>query len=584
MKRPNIVLVITDDQGYGDLSCEGNPVVETPAIDRFHDEAIRLTNFHVGPTCAPTRAGLLSGLYSGSVGVWHTIGGRSIVRRRVRMLPQLLRDAGYRTGLFGKWHLGDTYPYRPQDRGFETVVTHGGGGVGQQPDHWGNDYFDDTYEVNGTPTRFEGYCTDVWFAEARKFIATHREEPFFCYISPNAPHSPYNVPARYYEKYRGRIEDHAARFYGMITNIDENFAALRRHLADLGLEENTILIFMADNGTSCYLTGPDGEFPREGHNAGLRGGKGSAYDGGHRVPFYLRWPAGGLGGGRDIDRLTANIDLLPTLAELCGIQIPDTEQHHGTSLAPLLRDDAPDWPDRVIVTESQRVPTPIKWRKSCVMTDRWRLIEGRELYDITTDRMQRHDIAARHPDIVESLRREYESWWQLVYHDADEPIPFPVGEPGAPAETILHCMDWRYPPAQDDVPWHQGQIRRGVPMIGHWEIDICAPGRYRIELRRWPREVDRPLGAGVEGDDIAWNRAETDPDYHDWYTGGRSLPIERAVVTIGSRRFETPVDPDASCAVVEVDLPAGFTTLAAEFHGAGGLLAGAYYAAVARAD
>lgn len=579
MTKPNIIIVITDDQGYGDLGCEGNPLLKTPNIDRFHEQSVHLTDFHVGPTCAPTRAGLLTGLHSGSVGVWHTIGGRSIVRENAVMLPQALKDGGYRTGLFGKWHLGDTYPYRPQDRGFETVVTHGGGGVGQSPDHWGNDYFDDTYEVNGKPQKFEGYCTDVWFDQALEFIEENKEEPFFCYLAPNAPHSPYNVPAKYYEDYQGSIEDFVARFYGMISNIDDNFSRLEQRLRELNLEDNTILLFMTDNGSSCSLTDKEG-FPREGFNAGLRGGKGSPYDGGHRVPVYIRWPKGEIHGGKDIDQISGHVDLMPTLLELCNVTNTNKIEFHGQSLAPLLKDSEAEWPERVFITESQRVLTPIKWRKSCVMTERWRLIEGEELYDMSKDKGQRTDVSAQYPDVVEQLREAYEKWWDLVYIDADKPIPFPLGDKNGPTHIKLHCMDWRYPEAQADVPWHQGQIRQGIKHIGYWEVDVKQSGRYAFELRRWPQETDYTIGAGIDGDDIEWNTEETDPSYQHWYHGGEALKIDTATLKIGDRSMTFPVDPQNETSTIEAELDEGFTHVAATFTGQNNLELGAYYVTI----
>ena len=325
-RAPNIVLVLTDDQGYGDLASTGNPILSTPNLDGFHKESARLTNFHVGPVCAPTRAGLLTGHYACSTGVWYTSSGRSLLRRDERTLADVLAASGYRTAIFGKWHLGDNAPYRPEDRGFETATVHNGGGISQTPDFWGNDYFDDTYMVNGQRQAFRGYCTDVWFAEALRFIHENRQRPFFCYIATNAPHGPFNVPARYFEAYRGKVPEQRARFYGMIANLDENFGRLRVALNNLGLEKNTIVAFMTDNGTSagCALDGSG--FLREGYNAGMRGKKGSPYEGGHRVPFFIHWPSGGLVHGVDITQLAANIDIMPTLLELCGVP-PESVTH-----------------------------------------------------------------------------------------------------------------------------------------------------------------------------------------------------------------------------------------------------------------
>ena len=334
-RPPNVVLVITDDQGYGDLACHGNSVIRTPNLDALYTGSVRLTDFHVGPTCSPTRAALMTGRYCNRTGVWHTIMGRSLLRRDEVTLADVFAAGGYRTGLFGKWHLGDNYPFRPGDRGFHEVLAHGGGGVGQTPDYWGNDYFDDTYRHNGTPKKYAGYCTDIWFDAAMRFMEAHRNRPFFVYLTTNAAHGPYNVAEEYSEPYKDKDVPNAD-FYGMITNIDDNMGRLLGKLKALGIEENTVLIFMTDNGTAAGFR--DGK----GFNAGMKGTKGSEYDGGHRVPCFIRWPAGGLGGARDVDRLTAHIDLLPTLIDLCGLEKPPGVAFDGRSLVPLLRGRG-DW-------------------------------------------------------------------------------------------------------------------------------------------------------------------------------------------------------------------------------------------------
>ena len=190
-QMPNIILVITDDQGFGDFGFSGNQHIKTPHIDKFRNNSILLDNFHVDPTCSPTRAALLTGRYSNRTGVWHTVQGRNLLRKREITLPDILSNNGYKTGIFGKWHLGHNYPYRAQDRGFKHVVIHSAGGVGQAPDYWGNDYFDDTYIKNGIYEKFNGFCTDIWFDEAIKFIKENKNKPFFAYISTNAPHGPF---------------------------------------------------------------------------------------------------------------------------------------------------------------------------------------------------------------------------------------------------------------------------------------------------------------------------------------------------------------------------------------------------------
>lgn len=196
---PNVILVMTDDQGYGDLGCHGNKIIKTPNLDNLYSQSTRLTNFHVSPTCSPTRAALLTGHYSNLTGVWHTVSGRSLIHRDEIVLAKTFKTSGYATGMFGKWHLGDNYPFRPQDRGFDEVVIHAGGGIGNTHDYWNNDYFDDYYSHNGQYKKYQGYCTDVWFSEAIRFIEKNQDQPFFCYISTNAPHGPFHVqdPAEY---------------------------------------------------------------------------------------------------------------------------------------------------------------------------------------------------------------------------------------------------------------------------------------------------------------------------------------------------------------------------------------------------
>ena len=305
--KPNVILIMTDDQGYGDLSCHGNPILKTPNLDRLHAESVRLTNFHVSPFCTPTRAALMTGQYPARTGAYRTSCGRTMMHPDERTIAHVFAENGYATGMVGKWHLGDNSPHRPQDRGFQNVVWHRCGGVGQASDYWGNDYFGDTYERNGKFEKFEGYCTDVWFSEAMRFIDENKNTPFFLYLATNAPHGPYRVDPKWSEPYQGKANWGAGpQFYGMIGNIDHNIDMLRQCLARLGLAENTILVFMTDNGTANGA-----EFGRDklnseavqGFNAGMRGKKSSVYEGGHRVPFFIYWPAGGLTGGRDINRL-----------------------------------------------------------------------------------------------------------------------------------------------------------------------------------------------------------------------------------------------------------------------------------------
>jgi len=326
-KSPNVIIILTDDQGIGDLGCHGNPWIKTPNIDAFYEEAVRMTDFHVSPLCTPTRGAIMTGRYPVNNGAWATYKGRDALTGGTPTMADIFRKNGYNTGMFGKWHLGDNYPVRPTDCGFDVAVRHMAGGVGELSDYWGNTYFNDVYYVNNEPKQFEGYCTDVWFREAMKFIENTKDEPFFVYLPTNAPHSPLYVADKYAEPYKALVgkEIVSAEFYGMITNIDENFGKLEKFLELNGLVENTILIFMTDNGTANGIS-PDGKI---GYNMGLRGRKGGKTEGGHRVPFFIRWKNGKIEGGLDIPETTAHVDLLPTLAGLCNLTMPQNVSLDG---------------------------------------------------------------------------------------------------------------------------------------------------------------------------------------------------------------------------------------------------------------
>ncbi|MCX7818996.1 MAG: arylsulfatase [Kiritimatiellae bacterium] len=495
--RPNVVIILTDDLGYGDLGCHGNPMIRTPNLDRLHAESVRFTDFHVDPTCSPTRAALMTGRYSTRVGVWHTVMGRSLMFRDETTIAEVFAAHGYRTACIGKWHLGDNYPMRPQDRGFHETLIHGGGGIGQTPDWWGNDYVDDHYLHNGEWRAFRGYCTDVFFDAAIAFIERHRDRPFFLYLAPNVPHSPYRAP----EAYRRACADRGVpppmdAFYGMIEHLDEAIGRLRERLRSLGVADNTILMFLSDNGTAAGMrhgSGRPGEWT--GFNAGMRGQKGSAYEGGHRVPCFLHWPAGGLAGGRDVRQLAAHFDLLPTLVELCGLSWSSPRPLDGRSLVPLLRGREAEWPDRTLFVHVQREEIPPKWRASAVMTQRWRLVDGRELYDITADAAQQRDVAAQYPAVVDELRARYEAWWATLEPVFDRYACIVVG---ADTENPcrLTCMDW-HAPSLDEVPWDQSQVARLPRANGWWMIEVARAGRYRVTLRHQPATAPRRLEARV---------------------------------------------------------------------------------------
>ena len=478
-KRPNVILVMTDDQGYGDMGCHGNRVVKTVALDMLHRESIRLTNFHVDPTCSPTRAALMTGHYSARTGVWHTIMGRSILRRDEVTMADLLAKAGYKTAIFGKWHLGDNYPYRAMDRGFQESLVHGGGGIGQTPDYWGNTYSDPTLCHNGRWEKQKGYCTDVFFDAAIRFIDGHRQEPFFVYIPTNVPHAPLQVAEKYSRPYlQAGVKPQAAAFYGMIQNFDENLAKLLQRLDEWKLAENTIFIFMTDNGSASGV-----------FNAGMRGTKGTVYEGGHRVPCFIRWPAR-LKGGFDIEHLAAHVDLLPTLIELCGIPYPRDILFDGRSLMPLLV-RLEDWAPRTLFVQSHRIETPERWRNSAVLTDQYRLIDGRELFDIKRDPEQARNIAGQEQKTIDQLRFAYEEWYKDVGKRFPEFCEIVVGSPKE-NPTELNAMDWHGP----NPPWDQRMIAQRPQTNGFWAIEVERAGRYQITLRERPVVANFALPAG----------------------------------------------------------------------------------------
>lgn len=565
---PNVVMVITDDQGYGDLSCLGNPVLKTPNLDDLHRQSVRLTNYHVSPTCSPTRAALQTGHWTNRTGVWHTIMGRSMLRENEITMGQMFQDAGYATGMFGKWHLGDNYPFRPEDRGYTEVLRHGGGGVGQTPDYWDNAYFDGSYWHNGQPVPVKGFCTDVFFSYAKKFIEDQQRagKPFFAYISTNAPHGPMHSPEKYSEPYSDQPKN-VANFLGMIANIDDNVGQLRTFLREQGLAENTIFIFTTDNGTSS-----GGKI----FNAGMRGQKGSEYDGGHRVPFFVHWPQGNLTGGRDITPITAHIDILPTLLDLCQLEPRADVVFDGTSLKPLLRDTpASDWPERILVTDSQRVKDPIKWRKSSVMTDRWRLVNGKELFDMQKDPGQKQDVASKNPQIVQRLTNFYEDWWNELQPSFSQATQIYLGHP-AENPTRLTSHDWI---TTGTTPWNQAHVRRalnGPANTGFWNVKVNKPGRYTLELRRWPREIDHPINAALPaGSPVPGAKAFRE-------TPGKSIQPVKARVQIGEKVREVDVPAGAKQVTVEMDLAAGPQQLWAAFLDDEGQEYGAYFVYVER--
>ncbi|TWU47023.1 alpha-L-fucosidase [Rubripirellula reticaptiva] len=553
-EQPNVIVVMTDDQGYGDLSCHGNPILETPNIDKLYAESVRMTDFHVSPFCTPTRAALMTGRYPGRTGAYRTSSGRTLMHTDERTIANIFSDAGYVTGMVGKWHLGDNAPHRPQDRGFQDVVWHRCGGVGQASDHWGNDYFDDTYERNGQFEKFEGYCTDVWFRESLRFIEQNRTKPFFLYLATNAPHGPYRVDPKWAAPYQDKAKwGNGANFYGMIANFDHNLGELRRKLDELDLADNTILIYMTDNGTAA-----GGKFQTldseaiEGFNAGMRGKKSSVYDGGHRVPFFIHWPAAKLRGGRDVKSLAAHIDVMPTLAELCDVDIPANHHSDGISFAKQLTDtNAPADRDHVIVQFQggayfHHAPQP--WADTCIIQKNWRLINRDELYDISTDPAQQNNVATNHPAVVKQMRDLYQPFWDSV-SPRMSPVRIDIGNP-TDNPTVLCSQDWYM--QSGNPPWNFGSISKLPKTTGPWMVNVKTAGRYRLTLRQLPKEANAVLKA------------------------------VRAKVVIAGHETSVEVESGSKAAVIELDLPAGPTELLTYLYDENDKFGGAYFTEVER--
>ena len=469
-----------------------------------------------------------------------------MLRENEVTLGQIFKDAGYATGMFGKWHLGDNYPFRPEDRGFTEVLRHGGGGVGQTPDYWDNAYFDGAYFHNSQVQPAEGFCTDVWFDCAKRFITAQKKagKPFLTYIATNAPHGPMHSPESSSAPYRD-LNENVANFFGMISNIDDNVGALRTFLDEQGLTKNTIFIFTTDNGTSSGA---------KVFNAGMRGQKGSEYDGGHRVPFFVYWPDGSLVGGRDVTSLTAHVDVVPTLIDLCGIAAPNGVKFDGRSIRPLLdgkgKVEDGTWPDRILITDSQRVKDPIMWRKSAVMTNRWRLNNGVELYDIKADPSQTRNIAEQNTDVVARLRAFYEEWWAELLPTFKQDTAIYLGHPGENPATLT-CHDWI---TTGTTPWNQASVRTamtGEERTGFWNVKVVEDGLYEIRFRRWPREIDRAIDAKLSpGAPVPGAKAFRERD-------GRAFPAVKATLRVGDLQETTDLAPGDKEAVFKLNLTAG---------------------------
>ncbi len=498
--RPNVILIMTDDQGYGDLGVTGNPVIKTPNIDAMAGRSASMENFYVHPVCAPTRACLMTGRYNYRTRVVDTYVGRAMMEPEETTIAEILSRAGYKTGIFGKWHLGDNYPMRPMDQGFSESLVHRGGGIGQPSDPEGGEgkYTNPTLLDNGKLKKFKGYCTDIYFEKAADWMAKCKaqEKNFFAYIPTNAPHGPFHdVPENILNEYKKMNlsnerfpqdkghplpeksnEDKRARIFAMITNIDQNVGRLFDKLDKLGLTDNTIVIFMVDNG-------PNGRR----YVAGMKGRKSNVYEGGIRSPFFVHWPAG-LEAGQSSDKIAAHIDVPPTILDACGVEKPAGLKLDGRSLLPLLKGRQIDWPDRMIVIQSHRGNKPVLYHNFAARTQKWKLLnasgfgneklKGRpefELYDMVSDPLEEHNLAQERPEIVETMRNIYERWFADVSSTRPDNYAPPRIHIGTEHEdpVVLTRQDWRHMKGR---PW-------GGDSNGYWELYAATSGKYDIKLR-----------------------------------------------------------------------------------------------------
>ena len=473
--KPNIILIMTDDQGWAQVGFHGNPYIRTPTLDRMAAESTEFTQFYVEPKCAPTRAALLTGRHGYRSRVVDTYLGRTLLDPEAVTLAELLAADGYATGIFGKWHLGDNFPLRPMDQGFQETLVHRGGGLGQPAGPPGNTYWDPVLEHNGESKEYEGYCTKIFTDALIGFIRANRDRPFFGYLATNVPHGPFDVDEEWIEPYREMgLPERTARVYGMIEEFDQNLYRLLKELDALSLAEHTIVIFLTDNGPT-----------QQTFTAGLKERKGSAYDGGTRVPFLFRWPSR-VEPGRRVDRIAAHIDLVPTLLEAAGVKAP-SQPFDGVSLWPLLSGTtAPeDWPDRTIYLQNHRGDIPQLNRNVSARTQRWKIVQplGKatdpmppgaefELYDMTSDPGETTNLANEQPEIVEKMRRGYEEWFRDVSSRGFKPVRIHLGSQQEPS-TTLSRFDWRG--EYDD--------RAGEGALGYWPVVIDRQGPYDLVLR-----------------------------------------------------------------------------------------------------
>lgn len=534
-KPPNVIVIMTDDTG-NNIGFQGNPHVNTPHIDKMASEGVSLTNFHQMPMCTASRAGLMSGQYAEYTGAWRTSLGRTMMRGDTYTIAEAFRDNGYATGHYGKWHLGDNWPMAPQDQGFDDVVGLRCGAAGQIADYWGNDYFDDTYYRNGKPEQFEGYCTDVFFNEAMRFIREKKEEPFFIYLAPNITHLPLKVAEKYSHPHIDNgVNEKLAVLYGMIDNLDENMGRVMACLKDTGVDENTIILMTTDDGVQGAAISQTPDY----WNMGMRGKKGSQEEGGHRVFSYLRWPAGKVGAGTKNDTLISVQDIYPTMLDLCGLDAPKSVEFSGRSFKPYLNTPLdPDDDDRTIFFYYFN-PKKLDQRENqtCVIWKNWRLVANEQLYDISKDRMQKNDVAGKYPEVVEQLQAKFDAYHAMGMELVQEPVRFILGDARASVVELTSQDVYWIQDISSGQAFGQGDAENLKQAHGPYKVSIARDRKYTFTLSRYPLYTGKTFGEG-----------------------GRKaghFAIDKVRMSIAGQTVEKTVTPEDTCAEFTLDLKAG---------------------------
>ncbi len=563
-EKPNVILILTDDQGMGDLSFYGNPVIQTPHLDQLAGEGVSFNQFHVTAMCSPTRAALLTGRNPLDNGVVSTCQGLHTIRPEFPTLSEALAAGGYATGIFGKWHLGRNYPNRPRDRGFqEDFVLYGFGPTGISS-RWNNDYIDMWVVHNGEEKQTEGFCTDALFHQAMEWMGekAEAEEPFFAYIPTNAPHFPFWAPEEWTKEF---ADTKNPEFFAMVKNLDDNMGRLDAFLEENGLQENTIVIFLSDNGP----VGGKSTF-----NAGMTGGKATPWEGGHRVPLFIRYPAGQISGGRVVEELCDVTDLFPTLLDLCGVPAPEDGELTGVSLKETMRGEA-RIPERTLFMHIQQHDLDPKM--AATMSGKWRLLWADALYNIEEDLAQETNVADEHPEVFTRLWRTY----QEAYYDKREFATTPPGEVIGSVhqeEVVLDGSNWVMVRGDGQVSVREAVNRNMGPEGGPWKIKAERAGRYAVTISRWPRESGLKLTEGA-------------PPFETVCSGkplpaGVALPIDHATIDLDGVRYQQAIDEKDPTAIrFELNLEKGFHNLHGIFRDAHGKpLCGAFYAYITKID